>query len=256
MVARIDRTGEVNYNKFGSKMKIIRYKNAKEIDVYFEEYNWIKYNIEYKSFKNGLIKCPYERRTYNIGYLGEGKYERYKDKKNTKCYDVWHNMLKRCYDVEDIGYDRYGKRGVIVCEEWHNYQNFAEWYYSNYYECNGELLYLDKDILNKGNKIYSPNTCILVPRIINNIFTKSDKARGEYLIGVRQLPSGNFQAYYNSDENNKFISLGVYGSQEEAFQHYKIYKEKVIKRVADEYKPYIPKKLYDAMYRYEVEITD
>ena len=43
---------------------------------------------------------------------------------------------------------------------------------------------------------------------------------------------------------------------EEAFKSYKTFKEKYIKQVADEYKDKIPKKLYDAMYRYEVEITD
>ena len=45
---------------------------------------------------------------------------------------------------------------------------------------------------------------------------------------------------------------------EEAFQCYKQFKEKVIKQVADDYysKGLIPKELYDAMYRYEVEITD
>ena len=42
----------------------------------------------------------------------------------------------------------------------------------------------------------------------------------------------------------------------EAFLCYKTEKEKYIKEVADEFKPYIPQKLYEAMYNYKVEITD
>ena len=42
---------------------------------------------------------------------------------------------------------------VTVCEEWHNFQNFAKWFYENYYEISGEKMRLDKDILIKGNKM-------------------------------------------------------------------------------------------------------
>ena len=50
--------------------------------------------------------------------------------------------------------------------------------------------------------------------------------------------------------------LGTYETQEKAFEVYKYYKEKNLKEVADYYKDLIPKKLYDGMYSYEVEITD
>ena len=46
MVARIDRTGEENINNFGSKMIIIKYKNANDINVLFPEYNWIAYGVQ------------------------------------------------------------------------------------------------------------------------------------------------------------------------------------------------------------------
>ena len=52
---------------------------------------------------------------------------------------------------------------VYVCEEWHNFQNFAKWYYNNYYSINEERMEIDKDILYKNNKVYSPDTCIIVP---------------------------------------------------------------------------------------------
>lgn len=56
-----DRTGEINYNNFGSKMKIIKYRNNRDIDILFVDYNWVIKHREYSDFKNGKVKCPHER---------------------------------------------------------------------------------------------------------------------------------------------------------------------------------------------------
>ena len=106
----------------------------------------------------------------------------------------------------------------------------------------------------KGNEIYSPKTCIFVPEDINLLFVKRDKKRGKYPIGVSELPYNKFRSRCNV--KGKRIHIGVYNTPEEAFIHYKQFKENYIKQVADEYKPYIPKKLYEAMYRWEVDIND
>lgn len=120
---------------------------------------------------------------------------------------------------------------------------------------------LDKDILNKGNKIYSPENCIFVPERINTLFTKRDKLRGEYAIGVSYYKyNRKFLVrcnIYNFEENkSKGIHLGYYDTPQQAFEVYKQFKEQHIKEVAEYYKGKIPKKLYDAMYRYEVDIND
>ena len=247
-----DYVGLKSVNNFGSKIEIIAYRNAKDVDIYFEEYNYIV-KSRYSHFKNGDIKCPYERRFYNVGFMGKGIYK--DDNNNKKCFHVWTDMLRRCYDVNGKYYDRYGAIGCRVCEEWLCFQNFAEWYYNNYYEIDNKVMNLDKDILIKGNKIYLPKTCIFVPHDINKLFTKSNKTRGEYPIGVSKSKTyGKVRA--RCSVNGKTKELGEYYSIEEAFQVYKKFKESYIKQIADEYEPYIPKELYDAMYRYEVEITD
>ena len=171
-----NRVGEINYNNFGSKMEIIKYNKSNDIDVYFEEYNWSIKNISYQSFKEGTLSCPYEKRTYKVGYLGAGKYKTRENNKKTKVYILWSDLLRRCYCVENknITY-----KDCSVCDEWHNFQNFAQWYEDNYYEIEGQCMALDKDILYKGNKIYSPNTCVFVPRKINNLFTKRQNQRGD-----------------------------------------------------------------------------
>ena len=118
---------------------------------------------------------------------------------------------------------------------------------------------LDKDILFHGNKIYSPETCLIVPERINKLFTKSTKSRGEYPIGVRERRN-RLIAYCSITENNKTkqVNLGRFPLHqvEEAFLTYKRFKENYIKQVADEYKNSIPDKVYQALYNYEVEITD
>ena len=121
-------------------------------------------------------------------------------------------------------------------------------------------MHLDKDILIKGNKIYSPNTCIFVPERINKLFTKRQNDRGKYPIGTCwHKPSNKFIAQcsvLDKENNRKEIHLGYYDTSEEAFLVYKQFKEKYMRQIADEYKDLIPQKLYEIMYRYKVEMND
>ena len=195
------------------------------------------------------------------GYFGEGKYKSRDENGNkTKCYDTWRHMLTRCYNKKyKEKHPTYND--TTICEEWLCFQNFAEWYEDNYYEIEGERMHLDKDILFKNNKIYSPETCVFVPQRINELFIKTNKLRGNLPIGVSYLKNINkFQAICKTFTKRGCASysnyLGFFKTPLEAFNVYKQFKEKYIKQVADEYKNKIPQKLYEAMYRYEVEITD
>ena len=167
-------------------------------------------------------------------------------------------MLGRCYNPKYQEKEP-SYKGCMVEEYLLNFQHAAEWYNENYYEIPGEKMCLDKDILCKGNKIYSRETCIFVPQRINNLFTKSDKSRGKNPIGVTELPSGNYQVQCWAG-NGKQIYLGTYITKEEAFQVYKQCKKKVIKETIDSYEGKIPEphygRLKTAMYNYEVEIDD
>ena len=258
MGSKVDRTGEKGVNTFGSEMVIVKYRTNRDVDIYFPEYDWTAKNREYKGFKNGNIKCPYERRYFGVGYIGEGKYKVWENGKNTKCYKTWHNMLNRCYDEKF--HEKYPTYiGCEVDKNWHNFQNFAEWYYNNYYEIEGGKMCLDKDILYKHNKVYSPKTCIFVPQTINSLFVKRDNNRGESVIGT-SLKNGRYrvQCWSFDPETGKSKQeyFGYYDSQEKAFEIYKYYKEKNIKQVANYYKDIIPEKVYDGMYSYKVEIDD
>lgn len=249
-----DRTGEENYNNFGSKMIIEKYTSSNNIDIYFPEYNYTVFHKVYGDFKKGKIYCPFEPRIYGVGYFGVGDYTvRGENGKITKAYQTWHDMLRRCYTDEwKIANPTYND--CYVNSEWLNFQNFAEWFYLNYYEIDNEIMNLDKDILVKHNNEYGPETCIYVPHRINNLFIRRESMRGDLPIGVKK--SGNkFEASCSDEYSNKTI-LGIYNTPEEAFYIYKEYKEKLIKDIADKYKDQIPYILYETMYNYEVEIND
>ena len=249
--------GDKNVNNAGSIMEVLEVKSASNILVTFIDYDFIT-ETTCQNFEKGLVKCPYEPRVCNIGYLGVGKYMVSENGKDTRCAHTWRHMLKRCYDAYWIN-KHLTYKDCFSCEEWYNFQNFAKWYEENYYEIEGETMCLDKDILIKGNKIYSPETCIFVPQRINLLFVKKDNYRGNLPVGVTYEKDRNkYVASCSVYENKKHKQkkIGRYNTLEEAFTCYKNFKENYIKQVADEYKNLIPTKLYDAMYRYEVEIND
>lgn len=247
---KIDRTGEINFNTFGSKMTVIRYKNHNNMTVEFE----CGYKVEctYYQFSKGEILNVYDKTVYKVGYIGEGKYKTKVNNKQTIQYEHWKGMLRRCYDEKSLKKNK-TYIGKTVCDEWLNFQNFAMWFDENYYEVENETMCVDKDILTKGNKIYSQQTCLIVPSRINSLFIKCDNSRGDNPLGVRK----NYNKYdARCSTHKKSVYLGIYRTKEEAFEHYKEFKENYIKKVADSYKGKIPKILYNAMYNWKVEITD
>lgn len=213
-----DKTGEISINNDGLKMTIINYNQYSDIDVKFED-GYISKNKGYREFKNGSIKNPYYKNIFSIACIGEGKYKSTINKIKTNEYKTWSNLLKRCYETKEYkNFSTY--KECVMCEEWHNFQNFAQWYDENYYTVDDETMDLDKDILIKRNKIYSPNTCVFVPHKINSLFIKSDKVRGEYPIGVcYNKRDNNFQANLSKINMKKF--LGYYDTPEKAFEVYK-----------------------------------
>lgn len=245
-----NRVGEIYKLNCGANAKIIEYYNWDNCTILIMETNEIFKNIAFKHLKSGNLKSYFYPTVEGVGYIGNNFEE---NDSKTKCYKTWRGMLVRCYNKE-YQYKKPTYKNCRVCEEWHNFSNFKKWYYENYYQIDDDIMQIDKDILEKGNKIYSPNTCIFVNNKINSIFTKHDGIRGEYPIGVFKRENGKFGASVSID--GKQHKLGIFDTVEEAFVPYKEAKEKEIKRIADLYKNQIPERLYNAMCNYEVDITD
>lgn len=236
----LNREGETSINNDGLKMMIVFSQGSRNISVEFEN-GYIAKNRTYNDFKKGEIKNKLYPSIYNVGYEGVGIYS---SKKYPIIYTKWTDTLKRCYSISTQERQPTYKN-CSVDERWHNFQNFAKWFEHNY----KEGYELDKDILIKGNKVYSPETCCFVPHEINSLFLKYDSTRGCCPIGVTKV-GNKFKARL------KRLDLGTFDTELEAFQAYKIAKELWIKEVADKWQPYIEPKVYYAMYAYEVEITD
>ena len=245
----IAQIGEIRLNNHGTKMKIVKLNSTEDLDIEFlDDYHYIKTHVTYSNFKRGQVKNPYDKTIYGIGMIGNGKFKTGRADAINKEYETWFHMLRRCYSKKDSNmYPAYfGK--CEVCDEWLNYQNFAEWYTSNYYRVN-ERLHIDKDILDPKSKIYSPNTCILVPQRINELFTYKKNNLG-LPVGIRKTSGGKYRAGYNTQ------TLGTFNTLEEAFAAYRSAKENAIIKIADEYKNIIPSRLYEAMINYKVLMSN
>lgn len=248
------REGFTIQTKYG-EAKCIRYANARNIDVQFQdEYKYVKRNAKWGNFIRGNVRNPYFRTMFGVGYLGEGNHAVSIDGTHTKEYTVWKSMFSRCYSDKNIVNSK-SYTDCFVCREWHNFQNFAKWFDENYYEIDGEHVELDKDILYKNNKKYSPNYCRFVPKSINSLLTKRDLKRGDLPIGV-SYHKVNCKYISSCHINAKQCYLGSFNTIKDAFETYKREKEKEIKRLANLYRERLPKEIYEALIAYKVEITD
>lgn len=203
---------------------------------------------------HGCQKCAVKRRRKNLIYgiaTNDLEISVFLDDITKKAYDTWRLMLDRCYS-DDFHETHPSYKDCSVCEEWLKFSNFKQWFDRNYVEG----YQLDKDILVKGNRVYSPQFCCFIPQRINSLLTKQSKATRKSIVGVTERYNGKYLAYYT--KNRKNICLGTYDTKEEAFLAYKAHKEAYIKEMAQEYfaNGKINEQVYQALMNYEVEITD
>ena len=236
----------------GCKFKVIKYENANNVLIEFQDEHKYRCYVETRNIKTGNIRNPYYPQVYGIGYLGNIDFQVKVNGKHIKEYEIWSKMLDRCYSNK---YPTY--KNCTVCKEWQNFTNFYNWIIKqeNYSKLKSAKLQLDKDILSNGsNKIYSPNTCCLIPQKLNMIF--SYRREGKYGLAV----SGQF------DKNNKIKCFGIRTvingerkfikcDKDNAFLIYKKYKEQEVKRLAQEYynKGLITEQCYKQLMKYEVK---
>jgi hypothetical protein len=198
-----------------------------------------------------------ERGKYKMSYVdpADGK------KKNTAEYRLWCDMIARCYDEKRRSkWPAYA--GCTVSDNFLNFQWFAEW-------CNNQIGFkvkdengtwqMDKDMLVKGNRVYSEDTCVFIPRCLNLVAHKNKHQRNGLPIGVslyKTAEKTRYKARCSLGEKGKEANLGYHSTVEEAFAAYKKFKESFIKERADQFKGKIDDRVYNALMSYEVRIDD
>ena len=247
-----DCVGKVCKSLNSGDFKIVKYNNNRNVEVQFVTTGYRKV-AEMKEVRNGSVKDPYSPSVCGVGMLGI-KYLITINGIITKEYNLWYSMLRRCYS------DSSKKRqptytGCEASENFKSYEYFYEW-------CNKQIGFgvdgfeLDKDLLIKGNKVYSEDSCVFIPKEINILLTKRESMRGEHLIGVYWNKTNKAFVAMVSKNKRKSEWIGSFKTELEAFNAYKKAKEAFIKEQANKFKSQIDQRAYNALMNYAVEITD
>ena len=221
---------------------MIRYKSyRKKTEYIFLGGIYLKVGeIRYNSFGTPMKIIGYEKMDkITIEFLDLHKFQK---------ITTYSNLIDRCYN-EEVRSKYAAYSDCIICDSWQCYQVFRKWYDDNFYNVGTERMHIDKDILYKNNRVYSPETCILVPQRINMLFMHKPN---KYNLpnGVKPSSNGKYEAKYNG----KY--LGVFGSVEEAAIAHNKEKKKVIIQIANEYKDQIPVRVYDALINWIPDYID
>ena len=247
-----DCVGKVCKSKSSGDFKILKYNDSKNVEIQFLKTGY-ETVVQLTNIKSGKVKDRYLPSVYNVGILGS-KYPSKVNGVETKEYMLWKDMLKRCYN------DSFKKKnptyeGCEVSDNFKSYEYFYEWCHKQI-GFDNEGWQLDKDLLIKGNKVYSEDSCVFVPKDINLLLTKRTASRGKHPIGVSWYSkSKTFIAQVNKNKG-KPENLGYFKTEIEAFKAYKIAKESFIKEQANKWEGEIDGRAYEALMSYEVEITD
>jgi hypothetical protein len=236
---KINRVGEIHTTNEGYKVVIIEFFNSYNCTVQFEDGSILN-NIQYNNLKLGNLKNKNHKSICGVGFLGNGEFLR---KHNRESYRLWTSMLKKCYDKEYQAKNKYC-HGFLVCDEWHNFQNFTKWFNDQNYMIDN---YLVQNIIDPNNKIFEPNKCCFLPHELNSLFAKNYLKMGLYPEGVTyDIASDKYIAYFKG-------MIGKYSSEEEAFLEYKNYKENKVKKITEKYKNSITTEIYNVLINYKVK---
>ena len=247
-----DCVGKVFKSLNSGDFKILKYNDSGNVKIQFINTSY-ETSVQLTNIRNGKVKDPYSPSVFGVGILG-AKYPSRVNGVITKEYELWQSMLVRCYS------DVYKKRcptyeGCEVSNNFKSYEYFYEWCHKEV-GFNNKGWQLDKDLLVKGNKVYSENVCIFIPKEVNTLLVKREASRGEHLIGVCWCEKSNaFKAQVNKNKGQQ-EHLGFFDTELEAFNAYKVAKESFIKEQANKWKGKIDERAYNALMNYEVSTND
>ncbi len=244
--------GKVCKSLNSGDFKILKCNGAKDVEIQFLKTGY-ETTVHLGSIRNGKVKDPYSPSVHGVGILGT-KYPPTVNGVLIKEYMLWKSMLQRCYS-DSFKKKRPTYEVCKVSDNFKSYEYFYEWCHKQI-GFDNEGWHLDKDLLVKGNKVYSENTCVFIPSEINSLLIKRTASRGNHLIGVCWCKRDKaFVAQVNKNKGKR-EHLGYFNTELEAFNAYKQAKEIFIKEQAEKWKSQIDIRAYNALMNYQVEIDD
>lgn len=121
-------------------------------------------------------------------------------------YKRWFEMLKRCYSRKYIESNP-TYSDCKVCDSWLKFSNFKAWMETQDWQ--GKEL--DKDVLFKESKLYSPETCVFISHTVNSFFNDCGSAANGMLTGTsRAYKSSKFQASCQNPFTKRREHLGTF----------------------------------------------
>lgn len=191
------KSGDKFVNNSGLSLTIDSYVSNVEVYVSFDVTGY-KTKARKCDIINGKVRDRMHPSMYGIGFDTGEKYKTRRSKGYfSKAYTTWKNMLKRCYGKSERekhkSYD-----SCFVSTEWHNFQNFAEWFEVSYPKIDGDWQ-LDKDKLSGESKVYSPSTCCFISRKEN-----MDLVDNKVSITIKNKESGEVKSFNSMSDAVKY----------------------------------------------------
>lgn len=239
--------GNIYPSKNFGEFVVLDYKDKHNILIKFIETDNTA-NVALCNLRSGAVRDRYKPSIYGVGVIGDEIC--HKDYKALPDYVCWKDMLDRLFNMKSLKRKWY--EDCTISESFKNLTSFRAWAKLQK-GFNKEGWQLDKDILVKGNRTYSEDTCCFVPKEINILVLKIEAVRGLYPIGVTKSGAkymARMMMY------GKSVWLGYFETPNLAFQAYKKAKEAHIKEVANKWKGEIDVRVYEALMNWSIEITD
>lgn len=256
------KVGERFLNSLGDEYEVVAYRQAhKGIDIKFLSTGNIIRDVSAKEVKSGFIKNPLAKSVYGTGCFGEGPFKAKIAGRFTPEYQIWIGMMTRVYsEVERIKHPTYEE--VTVCNEWLNFQNFANWCQTQVGfkmadpSVAAKRLALDKDLLIPNNYIYRPEACCFIPNDINVAL------KGRQRDKTAALPSGVYwheasQSYTAAfGSKGKQEHLGCFANPEDAKRAFRKRKTEYLQQLAESYKDIISEQAYNALLNFNMDARE
>lgn len=228
----------------GDWCTVLEYINANKVVIKFDGYEHYEKTVSAKALKEGSFRNNYRPtiQGLGLGYMGDGIYSWNGDENVQKAYQVFVGMFSRCYDP----YTQSKQTAYIGCSvdpRFYDFQVFAKFYVENPF-C-GLGYHLDKDLLIRGNRVYSPEACTLLPPEVNSALASTPESESGLPLGVNKIDNGYVARLNKTGQGREY--LGYYKTADEAHNVYVKAKEDYIHSLAEKWHGKIEERAYQAL---------